>query len=84
MYIFIYTYTITQLPLRHRPQYELEWMFEFIKDTSNFGLPRILPTFRKLLHNLRYEFLKTCHSSHISSSVTQQFYSIKCRFKQLR
>ena len=25
--------------LRHRPQYETEWMFEFIKKTPSFGLP---------------------------------------------
>ena len=32
-------YIHTQLPLRHRPQYKPEWMFEFINDTNNFGLP---------------------------------------------
>ena len=31
---------MTQLPLRHRPQYKTEWMFEFIKTLNNFGLPR--------------------------------------------
>ena len=25
-----------QLPLRHRPQYKTEWMFEFIKTLNNF------------------------------------------------
>ena len=30
-----------QLPLRHRPQYKTEWMFEFIKTLNNFGLPRV-------------------------------------------
>ena len=38
----VYVYTITQQPLRHRPQYETEWMYKFIKKTNNFGLPRIL------------------------------------------
>ena len=38
MLIYIYNY---QLPLRHRPQYKTERMFEFIKTLDNFGLPRV-------------------------------------------
>ena len=36
----MYQYMHTHLPLRHRPQYKTEWMFEFIKNANNFGLPR--------------------------------------------
>ena len=35
----------TKFTLRHRPEYETEWMFEFIKKLS-FGLPRICQCIR--------------------------------------
>ena len=43
-------YTITQLPLRHRPQYKTEWMFEFIKALNNFGLPRLKVANLSIIH----------------------------------
>ena len=38
--VIICIYIITWLPLRHRLQYKIEWVFEFIKNTNNFGLTR--------------------------------------------
>ena len=42
--------TITQLPQRHRPRYETEWIYEFIKDY--FGLLRDFPVFVTALPTL--------------------------------
>ena len=37
--------SVTTFTLRHRPEYETEWMFEFIKNLS-FGLPRLCQCIR--------------------------------------